>query len=103
MLEIKDHEKGIWHVTFMGPPGSLYENETFVLQFKFVENYPFTSAEVMFVGKPPIHEHVYECGYICLSTLDSDWTPALQTSTVCVSIISMLASATEKKKPPNDA
>ena len=34
--------------------------------------------------------------YICLSTLDSDWTPALKTSSVCMSIISMLSSATEK-------
>ena len=41
---------------------------------------PFEAPEVMFVGKPPEHEHVYSCGYICLSTLANDWTPALQTS-----------------------
>ena len=51
---------------------------------------------------PPIHEHVYSCGFICLSTLDTDWTPALKTSSVCLSVLSMLSSATEKKKPDND-
>ena len=56
----------------------------------------------MFIGTPPKHEHVYSCGYICLSTLDSDWTPALKTSSVCMSIISMLSSATQKMSPPND-
>ena len=55
------------------------------------------------MGKPPVHEHIYSCGFICLSTLDSDWTPALKTSSVCLSIISMMASAREKKAPANDA
>mmetsp|Transcript_14363 Transcript_14363/g.24454 ORF Transcript_14363/g.24454 Transcript_14363/m.24454 type:complete len:81 (-) Transcript_14363:43-285(-) len=56
----------------------------------------------MFIGKPPEHEHVYSCGYICLSTLSTDWTPALKTSSVCMSILSMLSSADKKQKPPND-
>ena len=62
-----------------------------------MDEYPFDSPEVKFVGNPPIHEHIYRCGYICLSTLSSDWTPALKTSGVCLSIISMLSSAKEKK------
>ena len=102
-LEVKDEEKRIWHITFTGPADTLYTGETFTLQFRFTLEYPFDSPEVMFVGTPPIHEHIYSCGYICLSTLDSDWTPALKTSSVCMSIISMLSSATEKRKPPNDA
>ena len=54
------------------------------------------------MGTPPVHEHIYSCGFICLSTLDTDWTPALKTSSVCLSIISMLSSAEKKIKPPND-
>ena len=57
----------------------------------------------MFIGEPPIHEHIYSCGYICLSTLDKDWTPALKTSGVVMSILSMMSSAVEKRKPPGDA
>ena len=57
----------------------------------------------MFIGVPPDHEHIYSNGWICLSTLSKDWSPALQTSQVSLSIMSMLASATKKQKPPNDA
>ena len=95
-LLVKDAEKNIWHIDFEGADGSLYQGEKFTLQFRFTDQYPFDSPEVMFIGTPPIHEHVYSCGYICLSTLSSDWTPALKTSSVCMSIISMLSSATEK-------
>ena len=101
-LQVIDEEKLIWHVTFEGAQGSLYQGEVFTLQFRFTDQYPFESPEVMFKGTPPVHEHIYSCGYICLSTLDTDWTPALKTSSVCLSILSMLSSATEKVKPPND-
>ena len=99
---MKDEDKLIWHIMFEGPDETLYKGEVFTLQFRFTDEYPFDSPEVMFVGTPPIHEHIYSCGYICLSTLDTDWTPALKTSGVCMSIISMLSSATVKQKPPND-
>ena len=102
-LKVVDEEKLIWHVTFEGAAGSVYAGETYTLHFRFTNDYPFDSPEVMFVGTPPQHEHVYSCGYICLSTLSTDWTPALKTSSVCMSIISMLSSAKEKMAPPNDA
>ena len=102
-LEIVDEKNSVWYVHFNGPAGSLYEDEPFTLKFKYSENYPFEPPEVQFVGTPPVHEHVYSCGFICLSTLDSDWTPALTTSNVCLSIMSMMASASEKKAPPNNA
>ena len=101
-LDIVDKAKLIWHIHFEGAEGSLYAKEQYTLQFKFGANYPFESAEIMFIGKPPIHEHIYSCGFICLSTLYDDWSPALKTSTVCLSILSMMSSATEKKAPKNN-
>ena len=101
-LTVVDEEKHKWHIEFEGADDSLYKGEKFTLQFRFTNEYPFDSPEVMFIGTPPIHLHVYSCGYICLSTLSTDWTPALKTSSVCMSIISMLSSATVKEKPPND-
>lgn len=92
----------IWHIKFQGAENTIYQGEVFTLQFRFDDKYPFEAPEVQFVGTPPVHEHVYANGYICLSTLDKDWTPALQTSQVCMSILSMLSSATEKKEPPNN-
>jgi ubiquitin-conjugating enzyme E2 W len=56
----------------------------------------------MFTGRPPLHEHVYSNGYICLSTL-YEWTPNLNVSVLVLSIISMLSSAERKAPPENDA
>ena len=84
------------------PEGSVYAGENYTLRFKFCDNYPFEAPEVIFIGTPPQHEHVYSNGFICLSTLSKDWSPALQTGQVVMSIISMLASATKKQIPENN-
>ena len=102
LLDIKDHEQCIWHIHFKGAEGSVYAGELYTLQFKYTDQYPFESPEVQFIGKPPEHEHIYSCGFICLSILDSDWTPALKTSSVVLSIMSMMSSAKKKMKPVND-
>ena len=36
-LQVIDEEKLIWHVTFEGAQGSLYQGEVFTLQFRFTE------------------------------------------------------------------
>lgn len=80
-----------------GPDGTLYEGEAFTLQFKFGPKYPFDSPEVVFAGENvPVHPHIYSNGHICLSILTEDWSPALSVEAVCLSILSMLASAKEK-------
>ncbi len=66
--------------------------------------YPFDSPEVTFVGDSiPVHQHIYSNGHICLSILTDDWSPALSVESVCLSIISMLASAKEKGRPQDDS
>ncbi|CAJ0594669.1 unnamed protein product [Cylicocyclus nassatus] len=93
-----------WRVDVIGAAGTLYEGEKFSLQFRFSQQYPFNSPEVMFVGENiPVHPHVYSNGHICLSILSEDWTPALSVQAVCLSILSMLSSAREKKRPPDNA
>lgn len=63
-------------VSIEGAEGSIYEGETFQLQFLFNDKYPFDSPTVQFVGKNiPEHSHVYSNGHICLSILTDDWTP----------------------------
>uniref|UniRef100_A0A7E4VL84 N-terminal E2 ubiquitin-conjugating enzyme n=1 Tax=Panagrellus redivivus TaxID=6233 RepID=A0A7E4VL84_PANRE len=88
-----------WHVYVEGAKGTLYEGEKFTLQFRFDDQYPFSSPEVMFTGNVPVHPHIYSNGHICLSILTDDWTPALSVQTVCLSILSMLSSCKEKIRP----
>ncbi|KAK7100873.1 probable ubiquitin-conjugating enzyme E2 W-B [Littorina saxatilis] len=93
-----------WIVDLEGATGTLYEAEKFQLQFKFGSKYPFDSPQVTFLGPNiPIHPHVYSNGHICLSILTEDWSPALSVQSVCLSIVSMLSSCTEKKRPPDNA
>lgn len=105
-IDIDDVLKDLteWNVELDGAPGSLYHGEQFRLQFKFTARYPFDSPQVMFTGDNiPVHPHVYSNGHICLSILTDDWSPALSVTSVCLSIVSMLSSCTEKKRPPDNA
>lgn len=99
-LEISEDNTSLWLVRFKGADGTIYAGESFTLQFKFSRAYPIESPEVIFVGTPPIHEHVYPNGFICLSILYGDWSPVMRVSSICMSIISMLSSAERKQQPP---
>ena len=93
----------LWHISFVGATGSVYAGEKFTLQFKFSPEYPIEAPEVIFIGKPPDHEHIYSNGFICMSILYDEWSAALTVSSVCMSVLSMLSSAKHKSKPANDA
>jgi len=101
-VDLPNSDLKIWHISFIGAAETIYTSETFKLQFKFSNDYPIESPEVIFLGKPPEHEHIYSNGFICLSILYDEWSAALSVSSVCLSILSMLSSAKKKSKPKND-
>jgi ubiquitin-conjugating enzyme E2 W len=92
-----------WLLQISGAPETLYSGECFVLQVTFPVEYPIKAPEVIFLHKPPINEHIYSNGHICLSILYDHWSPTLTVSGIALSIISMLSSATKKQSPPDDA
>ena len=89
-----------WRIKFLGAPGTIYAGEPYTLKFAFGANYPMESPEVIFIGTAPIHPHIYSNGFICLSILYKDWSPALKVSSLCLSILSMMSSCTKKERPP---
>lgn len=102
-----------WLVYIRCPEESpLYAGEVFHLKFLFSEEYPMEPPDVVFTLQGgasgiPVHPHVYSNGHICLDILyshgDGGWSPALTASKVVLSIVSMLASNSEKRRPEGDA
>ncbi|KNE56543.1 hypothetical protein AMAG_02345 [Allomyces macrogynus ATCC 38327] len=92
-----------WIVEIHGAEDSIYAGESWRLQLKFPHDYPMEAPEVIFLAPTiPEHPHIYSNGHICLSILYDGWTPALTTSSVCLSLLSMLSSCTAKERPPDD-
>ncbi|KAI0219058.1 ubiquitin-conjugating enzyme E2 E3 [Massospora cicadina] len=81
-----------WWATISGPKDSPYENGTFYIDITFTEDYPFKPPKVSFKTRI-YHCNVNARGAICLDTLKDNWSPALTTSKVLLSICSLLTDA----------
>ncbi|TKR63105.1 hypothetical protein L596_026980 [Steinernema carpocapsae] len=93
-----------WIVSVEAAKDTIYEGEKYKLRVRFPTDYPFKPPEVVFIGDCiPENPHVYSNGHICISILGSAWSPALDISAVCLSIISMLSSCKKKERPPHDS
>ena len=78
-----------WQATIMGPPDSAYQGGVFFLNINFPPDYPFKPPKVTFTTKI-YHPNVNSNGSICLDILNAQWSPALTTSKVILSICSLL-------------
>jgi len=92
----------VWIVQMEGI--GIYKGETFKLRIQFPANYPTRPPSVYFLPPHiPVHEHVYTNGDICLSLLGKDWRPTMTAQSIAHSILSILASASHKSLPMDNA
>lgn len=104
-VSIESHEEtGVprWILRMEGAPGSLYAGETYRVQIKFSDKYPWESPEVVFLRPSPEHYHIYSNGHICLDVLYDGWSATMNVRTMILSIMSMMSSAEEKGRPEGD-
>ena len=78
-----------WQATLMGPEDSPYEGGVYFLDIKFPADYPFKPPRIRFTTKI-YHCNINSNGGICLDILKDQWSPALTTSKVLLSICSLL-------------
>jgi len=92
-----------WVVNIVGAADTIYAGEKYKLKIVFPKDYPSKAPSVYFLKPSPKHVHVYSNGDICLNLLGRDWRPTMTAQTLVLSIMSMLASAKEKKMPQDNA
>ena len=78
-----------WKATLIGPSESPYEGGIFTLDITFPEKYPFKPPKIKFLTKI-YHPNISKKGLICVDILKTNWSPALTTSKVLLSICSLL-------------
>jgi len=78
-----------WQATLMGPGDSPYAGGVFFLDIHFPADYPFKPPKVHFTTRI-YHPNINQNGGICLDILKDQWSPALTTSKVLLSICSLL-------------
>lgn len=78
-----------WQATLMGPADSPYAGGVFFLDIHFPADYPFKPPKVHFTTRI-YHPNINSNGGICLDILKDQWSPALTTSKVLLSICSLL-------------
>lgn len=95
----------LWDIYITGPADCLYEGHVLHAQMEFPERYPFTPPTFKFIT-PMFHPNIYQDGKVCISILRTEnddlaleeeddkctWTPGLNVSAVCISVMSLLTA-----------
>lgn len=79
-----------WRATIMGPEDTPFYGGVFFLDIHYPTDYPFKPAKFRFATKI-YHPNINSEGGICLDILKDQWSPALTTAKVLLSICSLLS------------
>ena len=79
-----------WQATIIGPDETPYEGGVFSLKIAFPADYPFKPPKITFETRI-YHPNINASGGICLDILKDQWSPALNTTKVLLSICSLMA------------
>lgn len=75
-VEIIDNNIFHWNIAINGPSGSPYFGGTFLLDFNFPNDYPFSPPKVHFMTKI-YHPNIDDKGNICISILKDNWLASI--------------------------
>lgn len=78
-----------WNANIIGPTDSPYKGGVFILNINYPKDYPFKPPKVKFNTKI-YHPNIDKDGNICLNILREDWSPALTTTQILMSICTLL-------------
>ncbi|PGH20367.1 hypothetical protein AJ80_03635 [Polytolypa hystricis UAMH7299] len=87
--------------SFRGPPGTPYEDGTFLVDIRIPTEYPFRPPVMKFETKLWHPNVSSQTGAICLDTLSTAWSPVLTIKSALLSLQSLLS--TPEPKDPQDA
>lgn len=96
-------ESDIHHLkgSFLGPPGTPYENGTFIVDIEVPMEYPFKPPKMKFDTKV-YHPNVSSVtGAICLDILKNAWSPVITLKSALISLQALLQSP--EPNDPQDA
>jgi len=86
---VSDLELYHWTGSLLGPADSPFEGGVFLVAIEFPPEYPFKPPKVRFTTKV-YHPNINNRGGISLDILSSQWSPALTTAKVMLSLHSLL-------------
>ena len=77
-----------WRATIIGPEKTPFHGGIFMADIHFPQEYPFRPPKVRFITKI-YHPNINESGSICVDILDDNWSPALTTPKILLSLCSL--------------
>ena len=80
-----------WQAIIDGPKDTPYEDGRFHLKITYPTEYPFKPPKVKFIT-PVFHPNISSRGTVCIDILAKAWSPAMTTSKILLSIISLLTA-----------